>query len=172
MITTSSSEFAEKIKMLRNHGMRDKYHHEMVGINSRLDEIQAAVILVKLKWIDRWNNLRLKIAQVYTEGLEGLPLQTPTHPAHSKPTHHLYSILTDKRDDLHRFLTARGIGSGIYYPLPLHLQPCYTVLGCMTGDFPVSERVAKRILSLPMYPELSRKAVTNVISEIRVFYGD
>ncbi len=167
---TSSAEIAEKIRLLRNYGSRKKYHHELIGTNSRLDEIQAAIILVKLKYIDRWNALRNKHAASYTKTLQNLPLQTPKIPAHTKHVFHLYSIATEKRDALAAHLTKAGIGSGTYYPLPLHLQPCYKNLGYKLGDFPVSERLASQALSLPMYAELSSRQVNAVISSVKDFF--
>lgn len=171
MIVTSSDQLAERLKLLRNHGSRIKYQHEIVGINSRLDEIQAAVILPKLKKIEKWNDLRSAHAKRYEKGFRGLPLQVPCIPKGLKSTYHLYSVLTDKRDDLHRFLEASGIGSGVYYPVPLHLQPCYAGLGYRRGDLPVSENTSERILSLPMFAEMTSGQVNRVISAVQKFFN-
>lgn len=171
MVVTSSKTVAKKIRMLRVHGSRKKYHHELIGINSRLDELQAAVLLVKLKYIDTWNRLRQKHAADYDEGLAGLPLKTPVCPKKDSHSYHLYTVLTPKRDALEAFLTDRKIGTGIYYPLPLHLQPCYETLGYHKGDFPISERLSQEALSLPMYPELSAGAKSTVTKAVRGFFA-
>ena len=142
----------------------------MTGTNSRLDEIQAAVLLIKLKRIEQWNALRNKHAAGYNKGLGDLPVQIPQTPRYAKHVFHLYSIRTEKRDLLAADLKKRGIGSGVYYPLPLHLQPCYKDLGYKKGDFPVSERTANEVLSLPMIAELSEKDRNAVISSIQEFF--
>ena len=171
MLTTSSFETAEKVRILRDHGSRKKYIHEEIGTNSRLDEIQAAVLLVKLKYIDRWNALRKKHAEAYNKAFQGLPLQTPQTPKGYTHVFHLYSIVTEKRDLLADYLKKEGIHTGVYYPLPLHLQPCYRSLGYKKGDLPVSEHAVSNILSLPMYPELSQKDREAVCRAIRKFFG-
>ncbi|HXV18937.1 MAG TPA: DegT/DnrJ/EryC1/StrS family aminotransferase [Candidatus Omnitrophota bacterium] len=170
MIAVHSAKLAEKIRLLRDHGSPKKYFHDFVGINSRLDGIQAAVLLVKLKYMDRWNRQRQEHAAYYDRELKGLPVVTPYLPKGDSSIYHLYSILTPKRDALKDFLLSRGIGVGVYYPLPLHLQACYKGLGNRKGDFPVTEDTAKRILSLPMYPEISQKSKELVVSSIRDFF--
>lgn len=170
MVITASQELADKIKMLRVHGSKKKYFHEVIGINSRLDEMQAAVVLTKLKYIDEWNAARQALARRYNDGLKDLPVQRPQILPNAASTFHIYSILSEKRDALAKHLTASSIGTGIYYPLPLHLQPCYSSLGHKKGDFPVSESVASRILALPMYPELTAESVDCVIQAIKVFH--
>ena len=172
MLTTSSVKIAEKIRLLRDHGSRKKYYHELIGTNSRLDEMQAAILLVKLKHIDKWNNSRNRHAALYNKGLAALPIQTPKTPKGTKHVFHLYSIVTKKRDALESCLKKAGIGSGVYYPLPLHLQPCYKGLGYKKGDFPISERVADQILSLPIYPELSKSDQERVVKALRAFFGN
>ncbi len=171
IMTTSSPELEQKLKLLRNHGSHQKYRHEIIGMNSRLDEIQAAVILAKLKHIDRWNTLRAQSAKLYDKGLAGLPVTVPQVPAGSKHTYHLYSILTDRRDSLLAHLESQGIGAGVYYPLPLHLQPCYRYLAYHKGDMPVCEETASKILSLPMYAGMPRKHSDAVIAAVRSFFG-
>lgn len=171
MVVTSSAAVAGKLKLLRNHGMNGKYRHEVVGINSRLDEIQAAVILAKLKHVDEWNRLRIRHAKDYERGMRGLPVITPIAPKGLTHVYHLYSILTDRRDELHAFLEKKAVGSGVYYPVPLHLQVCYRWLGYKKGSFPVSEQTAARILSLPMFPGLGKKAKARVIHWVREFFG-
>ena len=171
MVLTSSESLADKIKLLRVHGSRKKYHHDAIGINSRLDEIQAAVLRVKLKYIDRWNSLRERHAENYRKGLDGLPVKTPMAPEGYHHTYHLYSIRTEKRDALADFLGQRGIGTGVYYPIPLHLQPCYQFLGYQKGDLPHAERLSSRILSLPMFPELLDEDISYVCASIREFFS-
>ena len=170
MVVTSSTRLAEKIKLLRNHGMRDQYRHKIIGINSRLDEIQAAVILIKLKWIDRWNSLRANQAQRYEKGLRGLPLKLPMTPLGSKHSYHLYSVVTEQRDFLKRFLMERGIGCGVYYPVPLHLQACYQSLGYKRGDLPVSEEMSEKVLSLPMFAGMTAGQSASVIRAVTEFF--
>ena len=170
MIVTASTSLADKFRLLRDHGSRKKYFHEIVGLNSRLDEIQAAIIFEKLKHIERYNRLRQKHAADYGGGLKGLPVETPFTPPKQSHAFHLYSILTKRRDALISFLNQKGIGTGVYYPLPLHFQPCYAVFGYKKGDFPVSERVASEILSLPMYPEMTRRQKEAVITAIHDFF--
>ncbi|MBI4352903.1 MAG: DegT/DnrJ/EryC1/StrS family aminotransferase [Candidatus Omnitrophica bacterium] len=169
MVVTSSAGLARKLKLLRDHGSARKYHHEEIGVNSRLDELQAAVLLVKLKYLKEWNEKRRFCASVYGEGLKDSPLQIPKSPAGNRHVYHLYSILSKKRDALARFLAGEGIGTGIYYPLPLHLQPCYRSLGGKKGDFPVAERTTSQILSLPMYPGLAERDVRFVMSKVHEF---
>ena len=171
MVLTSSEALADMIKTLRTHGSRKKYHHEIIGINSRLDELQAAVLLVKLKHIDKWNSLRQKHAADYNRALAGLPLKTPVCPKDYSHIYHLYSIRTPKRDALSEFLSKRNIGNGIYYPVPLHRQPCYQELGYEKGDLPVSEQLSREILSLPVYPELSSSAKMTVIRAVKDFFA-
>lgn len=170
MVVTSSEALAEKIRVLRVHGSKQKYFHEFIGINSRLDELQAAVVLTKLGYLDDWNSKRWAAAKIYSKNLAGLPIDLPVIPTGYGHIFHLYSILTDKRDALQEHLEKNGIGTGVYYPLPLHLQPCYRDLGYRKGDFPVSERAAGRILSLPLYPEISKEALAFVISKIKSFF--
>ncbi|MBI3315945.1 MAG: DegT/DnrJ/EryC1/StrS family aminotransferase [Candidatus Omnitrophica bacterium] len=170
MLVTSSPQWAKKAVLMRDHGSQTKYRHEFIGMNSRLDELQAAVLLVKLKYLERWNAQRRAIARRYTEVFKDLPLQTPFVPKGHDPTFHLYSVLTKKRDALSRFLAKKGIASSVYYPSPLHLQPCYRGLGYHPGDFPVSERTAKEILALPMFPELSRPETGRVLAAVREFF--
>ena len=171
MVVTSSDDLADKIKVLRIHGSRQKYFHEVVGINSRLDEIQAAVVGVKLKYLDRWNAMRRAHAEAYNKAFQGLPIRTPKAPKGFRHTYHLYSILTEKRNALAAFLEKRGIGSGVYYPLSLHLQPCFKELGYRKGDFPAAEKVSGEILSLPLYPELSSDARRAVIKAVKDFFA-
>ena len=171
MVVTRSSALAEKIRLLRNHGSRHKYHHEFVGVNSRLDEIQAAWVNIKLKHIDRWNALRVKHAAEYDKAFKALPLETPFISKGARSNYHLYSIRTQKRDGLSKWLDRADIGNGVYYPLPLHLQPCYRSLGYRRGDLPVSEEVSGTVLSLPMYPELTPAERKKVIRAVQGYFS-
>ena len=170
MTVTSNVKLGEAVKLLREHGSRRKYHHDIVGINSRLDELQAAVLLVKLKYLAQWNKNRQILAGDYDKALKGLPLKTPKVPANSTHVYHLYTVRTPERDMLAEYLGANGIGNAVYYPLPLPLQPCYRSLGYRAGDFPFAEEAAREVLSLPMYPELPRRSVRRVSETIRKFF--
>ena len=170
MLTTSSQALAQKIRGLRNYGSTKKYYHDSIGTNSRLDEIQAAILLVKLKYVNQWNTARVRHAAQYEHGLRGLPVQTPQTPKGRKHVFHVYSIMTERRDKLAEYLKKAGIHTGIYYPLPLHLQPCYKNSGYKKGDFPESERAASRVLALPMYAELKSSAIDRIVKLILKFY--
>ena len=170
-VVSSNRKTAEKIRLLRHHGETRKYYHEFVGTNSRLDEIQAAFLLIKLKHVERWNEERISIAARYDESFKGLPLRTPFVPPDAKHVYHLYTVLSKERDALKEFLGKKGIGTGIYYPLPLHLQPCFKDLGYRRGDLPNSERAAGQILSLPMYPGLGGRELAFVIGAVREYFG-
>lgn len=171
MITTNDDALAARLRVLRVHGSKKKYHHEIVGINSRLDELQAAVVRVKLKYVDEWNAKRRTLAAIYDEALRGLPLETPAVPEGYEHVYHLYTIRTDRRDALAAHLTEKKIGHGVYYPLPLHLQPCYAPLGHKPGDFPFSEEASAKSLSLPMYPELRREEALHAADCVRKFFA-
>lgn len=169
MIVTNDHSLASKLKMIRVHGISRRYHHDLHGYNSRLDEIQAAILRVKLKYLSRWNERRRAIAKKYNEGLKGLPIQTPFVMDNVTHVYHVYAILVEKRDALQEYLNKRGIPTIIYYPKPLHLQKVYEDLGYNEGDLPVSEKISKQILPLPMYPELTDEQVDYVIETIRSF---
>ncbi|MGB9589794.1 MAG: DegT/DnrJ/EryC1/StrS family aminotransferase [candidate division WOR-3 bacterium] len=170
MITTNDSEMAERLRYLRVHGSARKYEHSELGYNSRLDEIQAAVLRVRLPHLDTWNARRREIASIYNAELAGL-VETPFVEPGCEHTYHQYTIIADRRDELSAFLKERGIGSAIHYPLPLHLQPAFAYLGYKPGDFPVSESMAKRVISLPVFPELSDQEVLEVARAIKEFYS-
>ncbi|MDW7682463.1 MAG: DegT/DnrJ/EryC1/StrS family aminotransferase, partial [bacterium] len=149
-------------------GAKQKYMHEIEGVNSRLDSIQAAVLGVKLKYIDEWNEKRRKNAQLYTDLLKDAPgVTTPFELENTKPVYHLYVIQLDNRDELIQKLTAHGIATGIHYPFALHLLPAYQHLGLKEGSYPEAEKVAGRFLSLPMYPELSESQIEYVCDTIK-----
>jgi hypothetical protein len=171
MVVTSEESLARKLRMLRVHGMARRYFHELHGFNSRLDELQAAILRVKLPHLRRWNERRAEVARRYTAALQGLPLQLPvTAPANSH-VFHVYAVLSPQRDALQEFLASHGVGTLIYYPQPLHLQKVYADLGFRAGDFPVAEQVSRQILPLPMYPELTDAQVDYVAGVIRQWAG-
>ena len=172
MIVTSDEKLAERMRRLRVHGGLQMYHHDEVGVNSRLDALQAAVLLAKLPYLHSWSEARRTNAQAYSAMLAGVPgLRTPVVEAANEHIFHQYVIGADRRDELQAHLKSRGIGSAIYYPKALHLQPCFTYLGGREGQFPVSEEATRRVLALPVYPELSEAQRQHVVSSIREFYG-
>ena len=147
-VTTGDQALAEKLTMLRNYGQRRRYYHEIIGINSRLDEIQAAILAAKLPHLDAWNRRRRQIAGLYTAGLAGLPALLPVEAPGGEHVYHLYVIQVTERDRLQLFLAERGIQTLIHYPIPAHLQPAYAGLGYKAGSLPVTERVAGAIKTL------------------------
>lgn len=168
-ITTDNAEFAERARMLRDHGRRDKYAHQIIGYGYRLDALQAAVLGVKLPHLDAWNARRRAIADRYTELLTNTDYVTPYVPPHITPIYHIYCIRARDRDGLLKHLKERGIDAGIHYPIPLHLQPVYKDLGYRLGDFPHAEKAASEILSLPMYAELTDAQVDQIVDAIKEF---
>ncbi len=169
MVVTSDESLNRRLRMLRVHGIERRYFHDLHGYNSRLDELQAAILRVKLRHLPRWNTRRAEIAARYTAGLAGVPVDLPATCELDRHVFHVYAILTDQRDELARFLADRGVPSIIYYPRPLHLQKVFEDLSHREGDFPVAEQVSQRILPLPMYPELTDEQVDYVIAVIREF---
>lgn len=162
-VTTGDAEMAKTIRMLRDHGQAQKYYHDVEGYNGRLDAIQAGILRVKLARLAAWNEQRRECAKRYNELLAGSPeLGTPEEPAWSKAVYHLYVVRVADREELQRVLTAAGVGSGIHYPVPLHLQKAYGHLGYKPGDFPEAERACREILSLPMFPGLTAEQQTRV----------
>ncbi len=169
-VVTNDPDVADKIRLLRNLGQRVKYNHEIKGFNRRLDTLQAAVLRVKLPYLDGWNAERRRVAAGFTDGLQGLPLVTPFTPAAIEPVYHLYVIQTENRDALQKQLTAAGVATGLHYPKPIHLQPAYAELNYRPGDFPVAEQLSENILSLPIFPELTNEAVAYITEQIRKFF--
>ena len=171
MITTSDDALADRLRKLRVHGGHKMYHHETVGTNSRLDTIQAAVLLAKLPYLDGWIEARRRHAALYDELLADLvPVRTPVVAGETFHTYNQYTIRVERRDGLRDHLSSRGIGTGVYYPTPLHLQPCFRSLEYAVGDLPVSERLCDEVLSLPVYPELGEERARVVAEAIRTFY--
>jgi dTDP-4-amino-4,6-dideoxygalactose transaminase/acetyltransferase-like isoleucine patch superfamily enzyme len=169
-VTTSSADLADHLAMLADHGRNEKYLHRLIGGNHRLDTLQAAVLLEKLKHLAQWNQSRRRIAKLYCELLEGLPIRLPTQAAGAVHVYHQFVIAVADRDRLQQHLKEQGISTGIHYPVPLHLQPALASLKHNHGDFPVTERVVGEILSLPMYPELTDVQVRRVASAICDFF--
>jgi dTDP-4-amino-4,6-dideoxygalactose transaminase len=174
IITTNDDGLAESIAMLRVHGSRVRYLHEAVGINSRLDALQAAVLHVKLKYLDQWTEDRRRNAARYGQLFTGAKLQDrvvlpPTAPGNFH-VYNQYTVRVQKRDELRTFLKDNGVGTEVYYPLPMHLQNCYRDLGHQKGAFPVSERAAEEVLSLPIYAELTGEQQSYVVDRIAEFF--
>jgi dTDP-4-amino-4,6-dideoxygalactose transaminase len=165
MIVTNDDRTAEKIRLLRNYGQRAKYYHASGGRNSRLDTVQAAVLRVKLPHLDAWNAARRRHAAAYTERLSTC-VHTPSAAPGVEHVYHLYVIETDRRDAVQQQLRAKEISTGIHYPIPVHLQEACAGLGYGAGDFPVTERAAERMLSLPMYPELTDAQIDYVSAAV------
>lgn len=172
LVTTNDDALAGTIRRLRVHGGRKMYEHELVGTNSRLDTVQAAVLLAKLRYLDGWLESRRRHARLYTELLSDVDgVRLPKVDSANSHTFNQYTIRADRRDQLRGYLADRGIGSAIYYPVPLHLQPCFADLGYREGDFPVSEQLCREVLSLPVYPELGEDRAAQVAEAVRAFYG-
>ncbi len=174
MLTTNDAELAERLTALRVHGSKRKYYHDYIGINSRLDALQAAVLRVKFKYLDSWTSGRQRNAAIYGDFLAGMDI--PVTPPSTKPyqTRHVYNqfaILCEERDGLQGYLKQHGVGSEIYYPLPLHLQTCFAHLGHKAGDFPVSEQLAKDSLAVPIYSELQPSDIEYVCGLMGSFYA-
>jgi dTDP-4-amino-4,6-dideoxygalactose transaminase len=169
-VVTHDEKIAAEIRMIRDHGQNKKYFHTMEGYNGRLDAIQAAVLRVKLKRLAAWNESRNDHAAYYNELLSDVPgIEFAKVADNAESVYHLYVIMVDDRDALQQFLGDKGIATGLHYPMPLHLQKAYDHLGYKEGDFPVTERTAKRLLSLPMYPELTRDQIKYVTDCIKKF---
>jgi dTDP-4-amino-4,6-dideoxygalactose transaminase len=173
LMTTGDDELAAKLRILRVHGMEPKYYHQLVGINSRLDALQAAVLKVKLKYLDQWTEARranaARYGRLFAEaGLE--QIVTPKVHGDSRHIFHQYTIRCERREALKAFLLQKGIGTEVYYPVPLHLQECFTFLGYRPGELPETERAARECLSLPIYAELTPEQQQYVVEKIAEFY--
>jgi len=171
MVVTNDAALAEKIDILRRQGGKKKYHAEVLGFNSRLDTLQAAILRVKLNYLDAWNEARRRVAQRYNELLAGLPVTTPYESSDVYHVYHQYTIRARRRDALAAYLKEHSIGTMVYYPVPLHLQGLYASLGYKEGDLPESEAASREVLSLPMYPEITEEQQRMVVEAIRRFYG-
>lgn len=169
MVVTNDERVAGSLRVLRNYGQREKYHHMVQGYNHRLDTLQAAVLWVKLKHLDAWNAARRQHAKQYRELLACSPVVLPAEASYAEAVYHLYVIRVQDRDGLRVYLQERGVATGIHYPIPIHLQPSYRALGYKKGSFPVTERYAEQILSLPMCAELTPASIEYVAQAIRTF---
>jgi dTDP-4-amino-4,6-dideoxygalactose transaminase len=174
MVVTDNPLLAEKVRLLRVHGSQPKYFHKAIGVNSRLDTIQAAILLVKFKYLEKWTAERQRKAERYQQLFEDLlssvkGFKLPTVQYQSRHIFHQYVIRVPERDRLKQFLAEEGIGTDIYYPVPLHLQECYSFLNYRRGDLPVSEKVSEEVLALPIYPELTEDQQSVIVNRIKAF---
>lgn len=169
-VTTRDDGYAATLRKLRNYGEASRYHHTIPGFNSRLDEIQAAVLRVKLHHVDAWNGQRRALAIQYDNLLRALPVTLPPRAVWAQSNHHLYPIQTPERDALQRYLAERKVQTLMHYPIPIHRQPAYADLGYAAGTFPVAESACNAVLSLPLYPELSPKSVAQVCAAVTDFF--
>jgi dTDP-4-amino-4,6-dideoxygalactose transaminase len=170
-VTTNDDGLADKVRLLRNYGSDKKYYHEIKGYNSRLDELQAALLLVKLKHLDNWNKERRGIAGLYIQLLSNTgDVILPASIADGAHVYHQYVIRTKKRDTLQEFLNKNGIGTMIHYPVPIHMQKAYSGIGYKEGDLPIAEEIAETVLSLPVYPGLKVKDIEYIVQTIKRFF--
>jgi len=171
-VTTNNSEYARTVRMLRDWGQDRKYHHLLRGYNYRMEGFQGAVLGVKLRHLERWTEARRKLVEQYNRLLSDCELELPAEMSWARHVYHVYTIRSKERDRLQKSLADEGIQTGIHYPVPVHLQPAYADLGYETGSFPQAETAAKQVLSLPLYPELSSQAVTQVADAIKKVIGN
>ena len=170
IVITNNKKLAQKIHMLRNHGREKKYIHRMEGINSRLDEIQAAILRVKLKHLNKWNKARQKNAKIYDKLFRNMnDIITPRIIKNTQSVYYFYTICVKNRKKIQKKLKEKGVSTGIHYPVPLHLQPAYKYLGHKRGDFPKAEKQSNEILSLPIYPELAEKQIKFIVNIIKKY---
>jgi dTDP-4-amino-4,6-dideoxygalactose transaminase len=167
-VTTNDPELAQKVRTLRDHGQAKKYYHDLEGYNGRLDAIQAGILQVKLQYLAAWNEKRREAARRYDELLlsGGDAIRLPFEPSWAKGVYHLYVVAVENRDELQKHLSKANIGTSIHYPIPLHLQKAYSHLGYERGEFPVSEKSAAKIVSLPMYPGLNAEQQREVAEQV------
>jgi dTDP-4-amino-4,6-dideoxygalactose transaminase len=171
LVTTNSDTLADEVRTLRDHGQKPRYFYKVVGGNFRLDGIQGAVLNVKLKYLDGWNEKRRQNAALYDSLFAGSPVGTPEIDSGNVSIYHQYTITVSERDELQKYLAENGIGSAVFYPKPLHLQDCFAELGYKQGDMLVAEKLCKEVLSLPVYPELLREEIEYVAGTVLKFYG-
>jgi len=172
MITTNNEKLIEEIKVLRVHGMKVRYEHEMIGYNSRLDEIQCAVLRVKLKSLPEWTAKRVANAKYFIDNFQDIDeLTLPVTKEYSNHVYHQFAVRCKDRDALLEFLKEKEIGTAIHYPKPIHLQPAYKFLGIQEGSFPISEQISKEIFSLPIFPELKEEELKYIVDSIKEFFS-
>ena len=167
MVVTQDKELYEKMRIYRDHGQEKKNVHKYIAYNYRLEEIQAAILRVKLRHLEKWTEMRRKNAKIYNELFRGSGVITPVEKAYNRHVYHLYVVRIKNRQKLIEHLNSKGIQTGIHYPVPVHLTEAYSWLGCKKGSFPVSEQSADEILSLPMFPELKEEEIKTEVNEIR-----
>ncbi len=169
-VVTNNAELAERICMLRDHGQSEKYYHSIIGWNARMDGFQGAVLSVKLKHLPAWNEARRENAQLYSDFLAGVDdIITPAEAAHARHIYHIYAVCVQNRDKLISTLAEKDIDCGIHYPIPIHLQDAYRFMGYKEGSFPIAEKCADELVSLPMFPELTQEQIERVSDEIKSF---
>jgi dTDP-4-amino-4,6-dideoxygalactose transaminase len=171
MVVTNDESLAEKVRLLRQYGWKERFVSHVRGLNSRLDELQAAILRVKLKYLDEWNERRRNLAQLYLHRLSAAGLELPVPPLEDRHVFHQFVVRHPQRDALRRYLKEKGVQTAVHFPLPVHLQPAYANLGSAAGSLPVTEKIAGEILSLPMYPELSEAQVEFIAQCIVNFRG-
>ena len=171
MVVTDNKKLYERLKLLRCYGEKKKYEHILQGGNSRLDEVQAAILRIKLKYLDRWNEQRREKALIYKKELEGSGVVCPTEKEDCSHVYHLFVIRTKRRDGLQSFLKGKGVDTLIHYPIPIHLQKAYKALGYQRGDFPITENCSREILSLPFFPELIEERMGEVAEGIKGYFN-
>jgi dTDP-4-amino-4,6-dideoxygalactose transaminase len=170
-IVTNSDRLAEFLKKTRNYGQTKKYCHDIRPDNSRLDTIQAAVLVEKLKVLDRWNSMRMENSDIYRENLSGIEeIKIPSERKRGEHIYHLFVIKAEKRDELESYLSGKGIQTGKHYPVPIHMQECFYNLGYKKGDFPASEKLSDSILTLPMFPTLKKEEIEHTARSLKEFY--
>lgn len=170
-IVTNDKSLAERVRQMRNYGRKEKYKHIFLAWNRKMDTIQAAILNVKLKNLDSSNKNRVTAAQYYSKLLKGLPVILPQIAPDRSHVFHLYVIMTDKRNELLEFLNSNGIEAGIHYPIPIHLQPAYSFMGGKRGDYPISENLAEKVISLPVFPEITNTQIEYVSGKIKEFFS-
>lgn len=171
MVVTSNSDFVRTLRMLRDWGAEKKYHHELIGYNYRMEGIQGAVLRVKLRYLDKWTDLRRSHAADYRRLLSPLNITVPEELEYARHAYHIFAIRTAARDSLQRALLEREVQTGIHYPIPIHLQKGYLRMGYKQGDFPQAEKVANEMLSLPMFPELTKDQIDTVVDSLQAWFA-
>jgi len=170
-VVTNNPELAAKVRMLRDHGQSRKYHHQVIGVNSRMDGLQGAVLGVKLRHLPRWNEERRRRAEMYREQLSGVDgVILPREMEYAQHIYHIFAVRVRNRDALMAALTEKGVGCGIHYPVPVHLQEAYNFMGMKMGQFPVAEKCADEVVSLPMFAELTEEQIEYVAYEVKSFF--
>ena len=171
MVTTSRADIADRVRRLRDHGQSGKYRHLEEGYNGRLDALQAAILRVKLRHLAARNERRRALATRYRDGLRGLAVTLPAEAPRARHVYHLYAVRVSDRGRVRAELSARGVETGIHYPIPLHLQPCYAWMGLKEGSYPEAERAAREVLTLPLHPEMTDGQVDRVCEAVRAVVG-